>query len=214
MRELITFSSDSSQSRSREFKVGIRSLPYLADHGFQDMIVLPGSFYIEMALLVHREIFKETPTILLNVKFQNPVILSDEDAVIKVKIRENEGKRVEYSFFESGSAENHTPYFAKVEVDPDRIAAAAKPAYEFSIEEFKTRAASVIDAEEFYHQLRVNGNQYGPRFQNLSAIWRSEDQALGKVSVPSNQPQGEHYLHPTLIDSITQLLAAFTIEKG
>ncbi len=218
MRELITSSPHSSRGRSTEFKVGIRSSPYLADHGFQDMIVLPGSFYIEMALLVHREIFKKTPAILQNIKFQNPVILSDEDTVIKVEVRENAGKLIEYRFFESGSdeiaAENHTPYFAKIEIDPDRIATQAKPANKFSIEEFKTGAGSVIDGEKFYRQLRLNGNQYGPRFQHLSAIWRSEDQALGKVSVPNNQQQGEHYLHPTLIDSITQLLAAFTIEKG
>ncbi|HTF14475.1 MAG TPA: hypothetical protein VK643_07380, partial [Burkholderiales bacterium] len=43
---------------SAEFRVGVGSVPYLADHGFQDMVVLPGSFYIEMALSMERELSK------------------------------------------------------------------------------------------------------------------------------------------------------------
>jgi hypothetical protein len=30
----------------------------------------------------------------------------------------------------------------------------------------------VIEAEQFYKALRVSGNQYGPRFQNVSSLWR------------------------------------------
>src|SRR6266480_7889483 len=88
MREWFTFSADVSQAPSAEFKVGITSFPYLADHGFNDMVVLPGSFYIEMALLFYEEVFKKTPGILRNVKFQNPVILSEEDTVIQIKLRQ------------------------------------------------------------------------------------------------------------------------------
>ena len=219
MRDLISFPADSSQARSSEFKAGIRALPYLADHGVQNMVVLPGSFYIEMALLIHREIFKNSPAILQNVRFQNPVILSEEDTVIKVIVGEDEGKPVEYTFFESGPGAIATgktsPYFARLEIDPAGMASQRKPASEFSIEGFKSRANLVTGAEEFYQKLRENGNQYGPRFQNLSRIWRSGDRALGRLSVPSNQSRnGQQHLHPTLFDSITQLLAAFIVEKG
>lgn len=31
---------------SAEFRVGVRSVPYLADHGFQDMVVPPGSLHL------------------------------------------------------------------------------------------------------------------------------------------------------------------------
>ena len=138
-------------------------MPYLADHGFQDMVVLPGSFYIEMALQVHREIFKTTPTILRNLKFQNPVILSDEDSVIKVKATENDGRPIKYMFFE-GAGANTGAHLAGLEIEPAGSASSGNLANEFCIEEFKNRAASVTGAEAFYQKLCENGNQYGPRF--------------------------------------------------
>ncbi len=219
LRESITFSADLSQARVVELDLGISSFPYLADHRFQDMIVLPGSFYLELALVVHREMFKETATALRNARFQNPIILSEDDTAIKIKMKKKTSAVVEYIFFESGagesSAELDTPYFAKVEINSAQTGVQKNPANGFCIEEFQTRAASVINGADFYEQLRRNGNQYGPRFQNVSALWRFGDEVLGKLSVPPNQPEkGEHYLHPTLIDSITQLLAAFIIGEG
>ena len=50
MTRLFTFVPDPSLEAAAEFRISIRSLPFLADHAFQDVVVLPGSFYIEMAL--------------------------------------------------------------------------------------------------------------------------------------------------------------------
>ena len=87
MKHLVTFSTDRPLEASAEFRIGVRSIPYLADHGFQDMVVLPGSFYIEMALCVDRELSKCVPGLVRNVTFHNPIILSAEDTVIKVEVR-------------------------------------------------------------------------------------------------------------------------------
>ena len=70
----------------------------------------------------------------------------------------------------------------------------------------------MIDSEQFYKTLRENGNQYGPRFQNVSSIWRAGDQSLGRLSVA--RQDREIGLHPSLLDSMTQLLAPFIMEKG
>src|SRR5438132_775710 len=79
---------------------------------------------------------------------------------------------------------------------------------------FYLEMALVVHAALF-KGLRENGNQYGPQFQNLSAVWRSGAQALGRLSVPIGQTEaGRHFLHPALVDSITQLLSAFIVEKG
>ena len=41
---LVTLSTDPSASSAAELRIDIRSLPYLVDHGFQDMRVVPGRF--------------------------------------------------------------------------------------------------------------------------------------------------------------------------
>jgi len=84
MTRLFTFVPDPSLEASAEFRIGLRSLPFLADHAFQDVVVLPGSFYIEMALSVHQELSKRAPAVVRNVTFQNPVMLSPEDTIIRV----------------------------------------------------------------------------------------------------------------------------------
>src|SRR5437762_7039775 len=102
MKHVVSFSTDRPLEACAEFRIGVRSLPYLADHGFQDMVVLPGSFYVEMALCVDRELAKRVPRLVRNVNFHNPVILSTEDIVITVQVRDHGDGRVEYTFYEAG----------------------------------------------------------------------------------------------------------------
>src|SRR5213594_2302604 len=91
----VSLSTDWPLEASAEFRFGLRSLPYLADHGFQDMVVLPGSSYIEMALRVDRELSKRVPGLIRNVTFHNPIVLSAEDTVVKVEVRDHGDSRVE-----------------------------------------------------------------------------------------------------------------------
>jgi FkbH-like protein/FkbM family methyltransferase len=193
-----------------EFRVGVGSVPYLGDHGFQDMVVLPGSYYIEMALRMEREASGRVPRLVRNVKFHNPVILSARDTVIKVGVKNHGDGRAEYAFYEGGPA---LQLATSLEIDRDLM-----PISEIgglSIEAFQAQASAVITAEQFYRTLRDNGNQYGPRFQNVSSIWRAGNQALGKLSVASEHNKGgPHCLHPSLLDSMAQLLAPFLTGKS
>jgi hypothetical protein len=98
MNLVVTLCTDRPQLASGEFRVGVRSIPYLSDHGFQDMVVLPGSFY-EMALCVEHEVSSAFPV---------PCGMSRStihhsfggDTVVAFSDRAQNG-RVEYTFYES-----------------------------------------------------------------------------------------------------------------
>ena len=60
--KLLALGHASATQHFAEFSVGVQSLPALADHGFQDMVVLPGTFFVEMASALHRELFNEAPS--------------------------------------------------------------------------------------------------------------------------------------------------------
>jgi FkbH-like protein/FkbM family methyltransferase len=211
--------SDPSPESSAIFRVGIRSLPYLADHGFQNMVVLPGAFYVEMALRVSRELFGRVPRVLRNVTFQHPIILSAEDTAVRVEVRNSADGLVEFAFSEAnvddrGTRPQARHYAATLDIDWTSPSSPAE-SDEFSIEAFQARSGALIDAKEFYKTLTENGNQYGPRFQHVSSIWRAGGQSLGRISVPSRDAGPEPgYLDPSLLDSVTQLMAPFTMEKG
>lgn len=219
MQHSFTASADPSLAASAEFRIGLRSLPLLADHGFQDMVVLPGSFYIEMALSVHRDLFGPLPGTVRNVAFHNLVILSEEDAVIRVDVRCTAGGPIEYVFSEApregGSAGVRAEQFAaRLEIDREPQPLQRVDGDASSIETFQAHSQLAIDSQHFYRQLREGGNQYGPAFQHVLSVSRAGEQVLGTLSVPRGHDTFEPDVsRPIFLDAATQLLAAFNIEK-
>src|SRR2546421_7184702 len=85
----------------------------------------------------------------------------------------------------------------------------------FSIEAFQAQSHDLIDSDRFYKTLRENGNQYGPGFQHVASIWRAGHQSLGRLAVAHRDGAvDEPDLHPSLLDSATQLLASCMLEQG
>ena len=220
MKHLFTFvpepSPDPSLEAAAEFRISLRSLPFLAHHAFQDMVVLPGSFYIEMALSVHQELSKRAPCTMRDLRFQNPVILAPEDTILRVEVR-NHGAAAEYTFYEAAAGDRSATilnqYAARLEIDRELPAQREFVDESFSIEAFQAQAQEVIDSQHFYEKLRENGNQYGPRFRRVSAIWRAGNQSLGKLSCPSAECE-PNSLRPTVLDAMTQMLAPFMMAQG
>jgi FkbH-like protein/FkbM family methyltransferase len=203
-----------------QFHIGIRAVPDLADHGFQDLVILPGAFYVEMALYLERELVGRVPRIARNVRFDNPIVLTAADTVVRVEVRPRGDRCVEYAFYEAGSEDASAGFprrrpAATLEIERQASISASVAADGFSIEAFAARARETFDAPRFYAALRANGNQYGERFQKIACLWRAGDQSLGKLHAAGPQDAAERYLlHPSLLDSMTQVLACFTLDHG
>lgn len=189
------------------FAVSIESFPYLADHGFQDMIVLPGSFYVDMALCLHTESLRASLGTVRRVEFRNPVILAERPLTLNASIRRLDGKTVAYTIQEAGGLP-----CALLEIQCDDAQQPHETETAFSVEAFQRRAVSLGDQSVWYRRLRENGNQYGPQFQTLKHVWRAGPEALGRLSVPGEGTR-PHHLHPLLTDGLTQLLACFFLEQ-
>ena len=194
-----------------EFRVGTARLPYLADHGFQDLVVLPGAFYVHAALQAQPG---DTSCAMANVRFHSPVVLSARDAVIAVRRGETSHGRVEYRFFEAGSAADDAANapVASLEIAPSAGTRLART--ELDPERFREGAQFAMESAHFYARLRDNGNQYGPHFQNVLALWRAGDECLGQLSVTPAPGDSRRAWHASLLDAMTQLLGAFVLEKN
>ncbi len=193
-----------------ELAVGSKSMPFLADHGFHGMVVLPGAFYVAEALRLSPG--NLCPAAVRNVRFLSPAIISEEDLRILATVREtSDGNReCEFSQVDGDSS----LIFASLEIGPDfRTGELAPPPPRFSVEAFKRAAEGPLDGKEFYERLRQNGNFYGPRFQIVQEIWRCENRAMGRLSMAGHEP-ARSPLHPVLLDACTQLLSAPVVEKG
>jgi FkbH-like protein/FkbM family methyltransferase len=208
-RRIATLKAARPDEATAEFRVGVRSLPYLADHGVQDMVVLPGAFYVEMALYLERELCGRVPRIARNLRFHAPIVLAAEDTVVRVEAKGRGGRCVEYSFYEAGSAA------ATLEIDRDESISLSAGTDPLSIEAFQAQARDTIEGQRFYAALSASGNQYGARFQNIGGIWRAGERSLGRLhAAHAHDPTEPYLLHPSLLDSITQMLASFTLDCG
>lgn len=201
----------------RQFRCGTRSAPYLADHGFQDLIVLPGSYFVDLALRIERETTRRTPALLHSIAFCSPVILGPEDSIVEVEVKDCGDGRVRYAFYEAGDGlraggDTRMPV-AELQVDRDAVPLDQSADEAHSVEKLRLQPHAEIRAESFYESLRRNGNQYGPGFQHLRAIWRDGDQCAGALH-HQLAAGGPHVLHPSFMDSVTQLLAPFCIDGG
>ena len=168
--------------------VGVRSCPYLADHGFQDMTVLPGAFFIDFALSAHRERFGDAAITVRNAVFHHPVILFENgDARLSIETTDRE-TCVEHSFGEQTAGEPSTiprTPAALLEVHPLE-SASGEIHSALSVETFQAtvRGRSRGEAASM-RRSSANGNRYGPVFNFCRRFGDDGDSSTGTDSRPA-----------------------------
>jgi FkbH-like protein/FkbM family methyltransferase len=204
--------------------------PYLADHGFQGLTVLPGSVYVERALRAAASAGRPAGRVV-RAEFHQPLILAAGETALDLQAEPLPEGVWRYSFREApacAQASEDTPGeedgarpsggLGKV-----RVQSVAQPSPLATIEvgpaagESPAGAVSLptgvpVEGPQIYAQLRGNGNQYGPRFQSLQALWRSPGQVLARFELPAEP--GDSPLHPVLLDTAVQVLGTTGWENG
>ena len=214
---MINKSDITFQQNKGEFVISIRTLPYLADHAFQGMIVLPGSAYIEMTLIIYSQFFNKTPGVIKDIYFDNIVLLSEKETKLAFEIKRDFNDELKIKFSDiTDSEEGRDSSITHLSAKSGEIKTGIKYCH-IDPEEFKKKAANNIQSDDFYRKLSENGNQYGPGFQKIKEIWIYGNKAIGKLFDSSNEinnTAGDHFLHPSLLDSFTQLLSSLSDSKG
>ena len=87
---------------------------------------------------------------------------------------------------------------------------------QYSLDEIRARCPQRKTAAELYASLKNAGLEYGPSFQGVEQLWCGFREALGEVRlpaavIPARQANGKYdgaWIHPALLDSCLQVLAA------
>ncbi|HTR42243.1 MAG TPA: FkbM family methyltransferase [Pseudomonadales bacterium] len=196
---------------STSIEVSLKLFPYLADHGFQEMVVLPGAFYIEQALRIHIGSLHAGNGNIKRIQFHSPVILSEREVTLSIEARWLDNQTVQYTFREATAEEP----CAILEIERGHHATVKTIATAFSVEAFQQQAVYLGDQAGYYGRLKENGNQYGPRFQNLRHVWQSGEESLGRLCVHRNHGEaGREYLDPVFVDGVVQTLPALFLGQG
>lgn len=185
---------------------------YLSDHRFQDLAVLPGVAYLEMALActtasryVNGSHYRLTglPITLSNVSFGHVLLLDQEPSDgIELSVSAKAGG-FDVSF---SSSEEKAIEYASLTVSQGITPAST----DSSLTDARNACHREILSSDFYASLLLNGNQYGPRFQTIRQLWVNDVQALARIELDASVHQEikGHIIHPTLLDGCIQSLAA------
>ncbi|XP_066483707.1 phthioceranic/hydroxyphthioceranic acid synthase-like [Tiliqua scincoides] len=206
----------STNNDSTEFICSISPAltPCLYEHKNHGVALVPGSFFVELALAAVMSCTRpKAPLSLnqLNINFAAPCALKESSHDLKIKV---ESQRLSEFRILSGSAST-VHVSGQVTKNP-----------ETSIEEkiiclqdIFQRCTAVVSKDEVYEELSHLGFFYGPTFRQLNDVYYCEElkEAVTTVKVKgqTSEDMYEYYIHPVLLECFLQMtgLLAMTISK-
>nr|AAK57190.1 MxaF [Stigmatella aurantiaca] len=189
-----------------ERAVSAEAFPYLADHCVWGDIVFPGAGYVEMALSAGAEVLGETGLVLENVSISEMLALKAGESR-RVQVVLNEEGTGQASFQISSRAEGDKSWRKHAAGSLRREENATLQLTAEPPELLRERLEVEISSEVHYQRRQDQGLVYGPTFQGLRQLWRSEREGLGRLELPEQVASdiGEYRLHPALLDASLQV---------
>jgi acyl transferase domain-containing protein len=209
-------------------KLDLAALCYLKDHKVQGSAVFPAAAYLEMAAAAAAELFGAGIPVLSGVAFQEALILPAAGARnLQLVASPAAGGSASFQIYSSSAHLNGNQDGAAwtlhvsgdMRVETPEFARCAEE--QFGLDEIRGRCPRRIAPADLYAWLKTAGLDYGPSFQGVAELWSGEREALGEVRLPSaaisaiqtNGTSDGSWIHPALLDSCVQVLAAAVPEE-
>ncbi|GFE26419.1 type I polyketide synthase [Streptomyces nigrescens] len=195
-------------------RIGTHSHPWLADHAIGDLVLLPGTAFVEMAVRAGDEV---GCGLLEELTLAAPLALPARGAVrlqVVVGAADDDGRRSlsVHSQPESDAAEQGWTQHATGVLAPAGATGA------FAETAWPPAGAEPVDTADYYPQLAGAGMNYGPVFQGLRAAWRRGEEVFAEVALPeaAAEDAGSFGLHPALLDAALHAagLGSFFADEG
>jgi acyl transferase domain-containing protein/NADPH:quinone reductase-like Zn-dependent oxidoreductase/NADP-dependent 3-hydroxy acid dehydrogenase YdfG/acyl carrier protein len=191
--------------------------PWLADHAVMDVVLLPGTAFLEMALHVGDRVgcgFVQDLTL------QAPLVLSGEGAMqVQVSVGEQDESGCRSVSVHSRPQEvaDEDPQATPWMLHADGVLAPESGVGVWEGLERRTAAlagewpppgAEPLVVDGLYDGLAERGIEYGPAFRGLRAAWRLGEEFFVEVSLPDEQAvQAQRFdVHPALLDAVLHVL--------
>lgn len=196
-----------------ESELGFDATPLLAEHRIYGTTVVPGAWFLTMALAAAGELFGPGEHALEEVTFSQALVLPDGETrtvqiVLDPAASGEAGFRIISLLAEDGGEGEGWKLHAAGRL---RAGQAAAPGHEpVSLLEARERCRELPgSAEDFYKALGRAGLDLGAGFRWLEHISWGKGEALARLGTPEGTDGGAlGPLHPGLIDSCFQLMAA------
>ena len=204
------------QQASFESRFSAQSPNYLADHQVQGSAVTPAAAYLEQGFAAADQVFGPGRHGLENVSIQQAMFLPDGmSRAVHIAVSPESGGQCTYETYST---------IVQTEQDQDKPAwtmhACGTLRHEdlhepegderiIDLDEIRSRVVARSNREEFYEQIAERGLSYGPSFQVLDQMERTDRDALALIRLPEDviKQSADYHLHPALWDACFQSMA-------
>ncbi|GLY47193.1 type I polyketide synthase [Lentzea sp. NBRC 102530] len=185
-------------------RLSLETHPWLAEHEVHDVVLLPGTAFVELALHAGEQVGCGT---LDELTLQAPLVLPRTGSVqLQVVVGAPE------------SGVRPVAVHSRVGEEPwTRHAVGALTESQdagFELTQWPPAGAEQIDVTGTYDGFADAGFGYGPLFQGLTAAWRSGDEVFAEVSLPGTVDTDGYGLHPALLDATLHAIGAGGLLSG
>ena len=163
---------------------------YLVDHQVQGSPVTPAAVYIEQALVAAQQVFGEGYHVLENISIQQAMFLPEgvrRHVQLAVSPESGGQRRFEIYSCAGENDDNEDPRSSWTLHACGTFAPAQQEADlppDVDLDAVRGRVVSRTSREDFYQLIEQRGLAYGPAFQVLADLQRSERDALAQVDLP------------------------------
>ncbi len=185
--------------------LGIYNLDYLKAHVVDGDAVLPGASLIEAAFEAARESSKTQTLALEDIRFHSTQALRNDGAELIVQlIPENDGSHIGKVLIQGDNAD--------IDSDPTLLAEAwVSMGEETGDAWLKPQTTTEVSSDTLYQRFQDVGLHSHSTFQPIEALSISADgkEFFGEVKLDESLSPEGFVIHPTLLDGVFQLTAAF-----
>jgi acyl transferase domain-containing protein/acyl-CoA synthetase (AMP-forming)/AMP-acid ligase II/acyl carrier protein len=194
-----------------EGRLDPETLSSTGGHWVQGKLVLSVSASLEMALAAGARVFGSGPRALENVTFSRPLFLGEKETrAVQLVASGTTADEAQFHLFSlpegpgSQSGEPVAHVTGAIRLLQGELERSESPAA------IQARCPDLLSSEEHYRLLEEAGAQYEPGQRGLSQLWRGNKEALGQLCLPEAVAEhlGAYQVHPALLDSCFQVLAA------
>jgi acyl transferase domain-containing protein/nucleoside-diphosphate-sugar epimerase/acyl carrier protein len=209
-------------------RVSVRSQPWLADHVFAGVVLVPGTTYVDVALHAGAEAGCQTLEELI---LEAPLVLSEGMAVqlqVSLSAPQESGRRnlgiftrpesagSDDSWEERAWTRHASGVLASAEASPGLPTPLEQTAGDFAAGPWPPAGSEPVPIEDVYDYFVKLGLTYGPSFTGMRAAWRRGEEAFAEVGLPEQEwARARSFdLHPALLDVTTQVGAIHMLAEG
>jgi acyl transferase domain-containing protein len=194
----------------------LNSLPWLAHHVVDGVVVFPGSGYLCMVTEAIRQICQERTTGVLgtitlrNVSFHRALVVPNSPQRVEMQLSfdPRPNTSLEFAFRITACIENKWNEYCSGLVEGYLADPPETKTAEVELADQEIRDGLVLESQALYAELAEMGNAYGPSFSGIDSLTIFPDglQARSVVRIPdtaSLMPAGHqaaHLIHPSTLD--------------